>query len=112
MKEEKLIHKLTESKGMPFRVPEGYFESFTDRMMAQLPEVPQHRSIPRLWRYVAAAVMVFAVTGSAYYFAQSNTTSDADTSNYELYSNNYDDQLLDYTLMNNNDIENFLTEAY
>ncbi len=112
MEKEKLTYKLTESKEMPFRVPEGYFESFTDRMMAQLPKTPQSRPILRLWRYAVAVVIVATITGSAYYFTQSNITNDTNANSYELYSSNYDDQLLDYTLMNNNDIETFLTEAY
>lgn len=39
MKEEVLNKKM--SKENPFRVPEGYFESFSERIMQQLPSAPE-----------------------------------------------------------------------
>ncbi len=111
MKEQKLIRNLTEGKGNPFRVPDGYFDSFTDRMMAQLPAQPanpRHRLMSRLWRY-AAAVVVAAGLGTTYLVTRNNAVSD---SSYELYANEYNEQALDYALVDNQDIETFLTEAY
>ncbi len=107
MKEEKLIRNLTEGKGNPFHVPNGYFDSFTDRMMKQLPAQPV-KEMSRLWRY-AAAVVVVAGLSTTYLLTHNNASSD---SNYELYANDYNEQALDYALVGNQDIETFLTEAY
>ncbi len=108
MKEEKLIRNLTEGKGNPFRVPNGYFDSFTDRMIAQLPAAPRHRLMPRLWPYAAAMVVAVGL-GTAYYAVHSHADVD---STYELYAGDYENQALDYALVGNQDIETFLTEAY
>ncbi|MDL2256399.1 hypothetical protein LJC38_07440 [Parabacteroides sp. OttesenSCG-928-K15] len=61
---EKKVNKLDQLKGQnPFTVPEGYFESLTDRVMSQLPESPaqieggrQVTMIARVrpWLYMAA----------------------------------------------------------
>lgn len=37
--EETIIHEKM-GRNNPFRVPEGYFDSFTERLMAELPERP------------------------------------------------------------------------
>ncbi len=114
MKEEDLIRKLTEGKGTPFQVPEGYFDSFTDRMMARLPQQPaafRHRLTARLWRYAAAVVVVTVGLGSVYYISQNNANGEGVGSSYELYAEDYDNEVLDYALVGNQDIETFLTEA-
>ena len=50
MKEEDLLlHKV--EKNNPFTVPEGYFESLTNRVMDSLPEkpVPEYKVKPLTW---------------------------------------------------------------
>ncbi len=37
MQEEDFIRQITEGADNPFRVPEGYFDSLTDRVMSRLP---------------------------------------------------------------------------
>lgn len=59
----------------PFTVPEGYFESLTDRVMSNIPanevrmftkEEPERRF--RWQRYAAAAAVVAAIFGAGLYF--------------------------------------------
>lgn len=113
--EENKLHKITDGAENPFRTPDGYFDQFTSRLMERLPQVEPARPkgiqlIPRIWRY--AAVMVLAVgVGSALYWGQNRQQemifADAD----EQYSQEYIDEALDYALVNNNDIVEYLTDA-
>ena len=47
--EDKLKEKV--GKKLPYRVPEGYFESFTSRMLEQLPEYPAKPAPRQLSRW-------------------------------------------------------------
>ena len=62
MNEEKYIQEKVGSRN-PFVVPEGYFDTFADQMMASLPE--RQPRAKRVWlrplRYAAAVVCVFAL---------------------------------------------------
>ena len=46
MEKEPITPDFSQAKTDPFRVPEGYFESLTDRIMAALPERPTHQTPP------------------------------------------------------------------
>lgn len=119
MKEEKiLIEKF--GKANHFTVPEGYFDSFTEKLMEQLPE-PNANVIDihaqRWWnriplRKMAAAVGIgLVLTGSALMLASKMTSHQpimASTqenlqhescAEYSLF-----DQMADYTMMDNQDI--------
>ena len=68
-------------KENPFRVPEGYFDQLTDRVMAQLPEReqqaeqislsdrhPKSRLVAlRPWLYAAACTVAVVVMGLTFY---------------------------------------------
>ena len=97
------------SKVDPFKVPEGYFENFTNGIMSQLPEVDQEESTSvnlwhrvRPWVYMAAmfigiALMIRVFVGSptqpsikTYASGGLNLTS---SSAIEDYYNYYEDGL-------------------
>lgn len=81
-----------------FRAPEGYLESFADKLMQQLPAqetpvIPLYRRA-RVWISGVAAVMVLAL-GLTIYFRQStiNQPDDSAIENYLVYQsglNSYD----------------------
>ena len=57
---------LTTRPENPFKVPEGYFESLTERVMARIPAnevrmVPEKKKSPIRWRPYAAAAAIVAV---------------------------------------------------
>lgn len=111
--EEKKIHTLR-GKKEPFLVPEGYFEGFNQRLADRIPFKPtpavrEVRLIPRLWRY-AAAVLLVASFGIALYFHQSDNLI-AQTDN-ETAQEEYFDETLDYIMVNNMDIVEYLSGAY
>lgn len=126
MTEEKLKQYMegngrTQGGSNPFKVPEGYFDTLCDRVMAQLPEQqkPIRRTlIPRLWRY--AAVLVVGVVGSACLLiphlkggqdnqlAQTDVVEDSEVGYY--YDDDYFSDALDYAMVDNNEIAMYLTE--
>src|SRR5690606_37694357 len=70
-----------------FTAPEGYFNTFTDRLMQQLPEqetkvIPLYRRA-HVWLSGVAAVLVIAL-GLTLYF-RTNTTTQPDDSAIENY---------------------------
>ncbi len=113
MKEEDLIRKITEGKPNPFKVPEDYFDNFTERLMSQLPQQEEKKktsNVRPLWRW-AAAVAVVAAAGIASYMAAPDNDLVASDTNTELIYEQYSNDALDYAMLDNQDIEMFLTEA-
>ena len=109
-KEEKRITELAGQQN-PFRVPEGYFEGFNERLMARLPRTEKARTIPlrsRLWRYAAAVAVILGV-GSALYWNHDTRSEMAyyEESTLEQYYN----EALDYAMVDNMEIAAYLTEA-
>ena len=122
MKEEKIL-KEKFGKANPFTVPEGYFDSFADKLMGQLPE-PEARIIEmhaESWwhkmplRKIAAAAAVAVVMGCGAFLAIHNETDNhapmASTMHQhsekgEGTSSSYGsfDEMADYTMMDNQDI--------
>lgn len=101
-----------------FQVPEGYFENFTDRMMAQLPEKEEEVYTPTLWQrvrpwaYMAAmfmgiSLMVRLFTGLGAMSDSINISSASSEISMEMLSDamSEDDELVRYvyyTSMNDN----------
>lgn len=111
MKEENIIRELEGGKN-PFRVPEGYFENFNDRLAARLPieakpkpKPKTVRLIPRLWRY-AAAIVLLVGTGTGLYWNQSRIATLEEIAQEEYYND-----ALDYIMVNNMEIAEYLTET-
>ena len=105
--------KITELGGRqnPFRVPEGYFEGFNERLFARLPQTKQAKVVSlrrNLWRYAAAIVVVLGV-GSALYWNRgiAPTLALSEEAAQEQYFND----ALDYAMVDNMEIAAYLTEA-
>lgn len=121
-KEEKYL-KSRIGKQNPFRVPEGYFDSFVERMMENLPEQkartvvmpkPRRSKMLRAVLYAAACLCV-AVLGTVIYWqklsvqsVESSTTPVA--AHTSSSSDAYVDAVADYAMMDNTDIYAYLSE--
>lgn len=126
-KEESYIRNRCGSR-TPFRVPEGYFEQFTPRLMNRLPQQeakPAPASTPRIglhrrhWLYAAATVCGIALlTGGAYRMIQRSNIGSipAVTANVwtgDLTTGSDDDEfneVLDYALVDNQEIAMYLID--
>ncbi len=121
-KEERYLRSRV-GKQNPFRVPEGYFDSFAARMTENLPEQDGKASAsvsprrPRVVRMVlyAAACLCIAVLGSAVYWSklslQSTESGTAQVVTHTVASTDvYVDAVADYTMMDNSDIYAYLSE--
>lgn len=112
-----------------FRVPEGYFENFTERMMAQLPNsqadsnaedmtttlthgaARKTTTVRKLWKRVAVVAACVAVIGIGItaYLAQQDNKPAADemantTTTEEQYYDDYVDEVADFAMLDNTDI--------
>lgn len=110
--EEKYI-KSQQADMSPFKVPEGYFEQLTSRVMDGLPtEQAPRQSKPRLlrpWLYAAAcsAVLVVAIT----YLHQDKENYRQPQAERIVVANNNDsyfEDAADYAMVDNQDIYAFL----
>ncbi len=120
--DEKTLREMKSSaKGKnPFLVPEGYFDNLPDRVMSHIREEGQHSILKRrhksrfFIRLTAAAVLTgfFSLAGLMIY-EQGHPLSNHQEGNplTSLQEIEYTDELLDYAMLDNNDIEYYLTEA-
>ena len=104
MNEEKYIEEKVGRRN-PFVVPEGYFDTFTDQMMASLPErQPQAK---RLWlrplRYAAAVVCLFML-GAMAWFAFSPDKQPLQAKTVNVSTDVAFDEAADYVMLDNSDI--------
>lgn len=115
MTEEKKIKQMTHG-ATGFKVPEGYFENFTQRMMEQIPEEQVvHTPLWSRWMRstavrIAAAAMFIGVIGTVFlavneHFSTSTTAKQEEQSEYM-------DEALDYAMINNNEIYMYLSENH
>ncbi|MBQ6433874.1 MAG: hypothetical protein IJJ94_08035 [Bacteroidaceae bacterium] len=126
MENEELISKYV-GQDNPFRTPDGYFESFTDRLMQRIQQQEQsEKPAPvitlspwrRAMRWSAAAVVAaLCIAGGTYlYVGADRFSSLARTEqSYENLSDEQLDEALDYEiacgLVDNNKISYYLTVA-
>lgn len=93
----------------PFRVPEGYFEGFNERLFARLPKEPEKHNVvplrPRLWRVAAAIAVAFAIGGGLYW------TGNRQAQLAEQAQEEYYNEALDYIMVDNAEIAEYLTIA-
>ena len=106
-----------------FRVPEGYFDQLTDRVMAQLPEReqqavevslssrrPKSRLVAlRPWLYAAACTVAVVVMGLTFHHSHEPAEEQplASTTNTE---SQYIDEAADYAMLDNAEIYAYLAE--
>lgn len=106
----------------PFRVPEGYFDSFASMMMDKLPSQEEAKVVPMRRRRMtvsrmlvsAAACFCVAVFGLTLYYGKSlfekqPQSSETIVSNYhKSTADTYEDEVVDYAMMDNMDIYAYL----
>lgn len=90
----------------PFTVPEGYFESLTERVMSRVAQRKRRRLV---WRWAAAAVLVGCVATGGLLFEYNHQTTDNSLQTAEDIQ--YIEDALDYSMIDNMSIASYLTEA-
>lgn len=108
-----------------FKVPEGYFDTLANRIMANIPEAPKQEkqkksatiiSLNTRLKYAVAAAIVGAVIGGTTIRLYQQGTSIAKidktevTNNSETYSDEYVNDYIDYAMVDDNDIYEYLSE--
>ena len=109
-----------------FKVPEGYFDTLADRIMAKIPEAPkqekQKKSAKiislntRLKIAVAAAIVGAVVCGTTIRLYQQGTkianlnTNTEMTNNSETYGEEYVNDYIDYAMVDGTDIYEYISE--
>lgn len=132
---DELYLKKTVGNRNPFRVPEGYFEQFTDQLMQQLPEredtvakqldiAQKHvsqtlarRTLLRPLLYAAACTALALMLGVSYYFMQSTAPSNepapiAVVATTPATDYSYYEEAADYAMLDNTEIYACLSESY
>ncbi len=111
MNEDDTIRKLTEGRDNPFRVPDGYFDDFTGRLLSRLPEPkPKPHIIAYAWRYAAVLLVALGI-GLTVFLTTRDDYALAESEQAEQYHEDYINDVLDYALISNSNIEIYLTEA-
>ena len=135
----KQFDPIKHKNSQPFSTPEGYFEDFTQRMMARIateekakeervtaeaaqPSAQQTAKDISLFsrtskfvKYAVAAALAGVVFGtSAYFFSRQSQDMDylLTAMQEENMDENYINDVLDYEMVNNQEIAYYLTEAY
>ena len=94
-------------KENPFRVPEGYFSTLPDRVCVRIARKQRER---RMWRWAAAAVMAgcVAITSLLLVRQSGNNHLAAEAGGYNA---DEVEMLLDYNMVSNLEIVDYITEA-
>ena len=86
----------------PFRVPEGYFEALPQQVMDR---ITQRRRRRRIWEWAAAAVMAGCICTAGLMLTRHTENQMASD------DINYMQDELDYSMVNNLEIQQYLTVA-
>ena len=90
----------------PFRVPDGYFDGFSERVMSR---IAQRKRRQIVWRWVAAAVFVGCIaTGGMFFDYKQQATNYRQQTAEDIQ---YIEDALDYSMIDNMSIASYLTEA-
>ena len=112
IQEEKIIQDRL-GKENHFRVPDGYFDTLTDRVMSKLPNdavvKPMPSRQPMIYRlrpllYVAACMLVAVLSFAIYFDNQETETSDEPMVAPSASSDSYFDEAADYAMIDNDEI--------
>ena len=106
----------------PFKIPDGYFDQFADRLMEKLPE-QQHKPIlirrlrPLLYAAVFVGVLIIGATlafkSIQKFDSQSNialVTNEQDESLLNAYSDTYIEDAANYAMIDNEEIYAYLAD--
>ena len=116
-------------KKEPFKVPEGYFDTFADRLQSRIDLLPQAKKpakrfqlIPKAWFAAAASIVIVASVGLSIMIPnwKKGQAENSPLGNTELAIANANDNSnmeeayyfdeLDYAMIDNNEIAYYLTE--
>lgn len=125
-------NKVQQKRQDPFRAPEGYFDQLTDRIMSRIPAdqvQPMHISQSRhnsrrqaVWRSMAAAAVILIVSVATYTLyntvtetvdpaAQTDMTAATAVGDADMHATQtYDDEMMDYVMLDHQDVYAMLTE--
>lgn len=120
MKKEEYIIKQKLGNQNPFRVPDGYFDELTSKVMSQIPEHETHvvNMRPRWYRYrtgiVAAACVVaaFFSVGTYLHLQQNEPSQVASTQQYYYDADATMDAMANYAMLDNEEIYASLQDTY
>lgn len=111
-------------KEQVFKVPEGYFETFTEKMMSQIPQeenvIRPKRKNPRRPLWAAASVVVLIAGASAlFFFSKENKDETAtqiasmtDTSMETMSSEELQAIAADYMMTDNDELYAYMAENF
>lgn len=118
MKTEKDIEMLC-GKNRPFTVPEGYFEGLTARVMDNLPETSKVVALPTKknthwmqWTSVAAACVAGFVIFTHYNAGSPKNDMKAEAKTTVVYDEQYQEDMMEYAMVDGNDVYNYLSGEY
>lgn len=102
-------------KRNPFRVPEGYFDSFADQLMQQLPE--RQPRAKRIWLrpvfYAAAALCALVVSVAVWFSLPDTSVAEQPALQLASQQESLDasfDEAADYMMLDNHDIYAYLAD--
>lgn len=118
-----ILNKPYVSKG-EFKVPEGYFESLSQRIMDNIPEMKANKQKPvankvlfmpaRLKYAIAACLTGLVVIGGAFTIMQKNnaeSTAVAEQSvSQDIITDQYAQDCMDYAMVDEGDMYSFISE--
>lgn len=125
MNDNKMFEELGITNASPFKTPDGYFEGLTARVMKNIPNteasVEKEAQVIKLeprkrtktffrWTAAAAACFLLVFTGVQYWNQSANDGLVANnTSAWEEYDDEYAEEMLSYTGMDETDVYNYLS---
>ncbi len=117
MKEEDtLLSKYADRN--PFKVPEGYFDSFSKELMNQLPEkeparVKEHSTWQRIkpWLYAAAMLCGVVLGGKVLTNTPEQDLPLFTTAETEQFADEYLEAIMDKSMMDDYTLYQYLTDA-
>ena len=109
-------------KEQVFKVPDGYFENFTQRMMSQIPKEetvirPQRKSLRRpMWAAASVAVLI-AGASALFFFSKDKENAASQVAilsegNTETISSEELQATADYMMIDSDEIYAYLAENY
>lgn len=118
MEDSKLKEKI--GKTNPFKVPDGYFESFTDKLMEQLPDIPvsQTQEITtwqrvKPWVYMAAMFggLMFGLKTMKWATDRDMPQQSIERINLSTIPEEEIDPMVQQTMMDDYELYEYITEA-
>lgn len=104
-RDEEIRLEVMDGQKNPFRTPERYFETLTDRIVSNLPYQRKKRN--NMWRWAVAAIMTGVVAAGSITLMQTSTFNP----NVAESAEGQMEDALEYSMIGNNEIATFLTEA-